>query len=293
MRKQDYNKIYDKSFKFPNAKISTYEELKSFLYDMRKEKPKLKRHYAKEKEISDLYALCIGFIACSFYFSQEQISNESFKRDIMVYSVLLTNISNDILSITNLVENGFEFQANIILRNLFELVYTFLVVLINKEKRIKYFDSARLQNEYTTWNQNFRMSKLNDELSKYEKTLFNEAFAEELKLKRTKAYQEYSSYSHNDYIRCYLGCYSSDSIHCSDENPILHYNLWGSYNYEANKIFNSLNYLMWMSCMYFRDIITKPEYFQKTNYISNTNYVWWNNGFMILLMLEEEMKRKQ
>lgn len=36
--------------------------------------------------------------------------------------------------------------------------------------------------------------------------------------------------------------------------------------------------------MYFRDIITKSEYFKKDNYISEDNYVWWNNGFMILLM---------
>lgn len=28
MRKKDYNKIYNKAFNYPNAKISTYEELK-------------------------------------------------------------------------------------------------------------------------------------------------------------------------------------------------------------------------------------------------------------------------
>lgn len=293
MRKKDYNKIYNKAFNYPNAKISTYEELKKFLFEMRKEKPKLKRHYTKEKEISELYALCSGFIACSFYFSMEDITNEEYRHDTVVYFSLLTNISNDILSVIDLVENGFEFQANILIRNLFELVYTFLVVLINKEKRIKYFDSARLENEYVIWNQNFRMSKLNDELLKYEKTIFDKEFAEELKIKRTKSYQEYSSYSHNDYIRCCLGCYSPDRIHYSDEEPILRYNLWGVYNYDAKKILSSLNYLMWMSFMYFRDIITKSEYFKKDNYISEDNYVWWNNGFMILFMLEEEMKRKQ
>lgn len=293
MRKKDYNKIYNKAFNYPNAKISTYEELKEFLFEIRKEKPKLKRHYIKEKEISELYALCSGFIACSFYFSMEDIANEEYGHDIVVYFSLLTNISNDILSVIDLVENGFEFQTNILIRNLFELVYTFLVVLINKEKRIKYFDSARLKNEYAIWNQNFRMSKLNDELLKYEKTIFDKEFAEELKVKRTKTYQEYSSYSHNDCIRCYLGCHSPDMIHYSAEEPILYYNLWGVYNYDAKKILSSLNYLMWMSFMYFRDIITKSEYFKKDNYISEDNYVWWNNGFMILLMLEEEMKRKQ
>lgn len=293
MRKKDYSKIYNKAFNYPNAKISTYEELKEFLFEIRKEKPKLKRHYKKEKEISELYALCSGFIACSFYFSMEDIANEEYRHDIVVYFSLLTNISNDILSVIDLVENGFEFQANILIRNLFELVYTFLVVLINKEKRIKYFDSARLENEYAIWNQNFRMSKLNDELLKYEKTIFDKEFAEELKVKRTKTYQEYSSYSHNDCIRCYLGCHSPNRIHYSDEEPILRYNLWGVYNYDAKKILSSLNYLMWMSFMYFRDIITKSEYFKKDNYISEDNYVWWNNGFMILLMLEEEMKRKQ
>lgn len=292
MREKDYKKIYKKAFNYPNAKISTFEELKNFLFEMKKEQPKLKRHYKKEREISELYALCSGFIACAFYFSEEHIINEEYKHDSIIYFSLLTNISNGILSVVELVENGFEYQANILIRNVYELVYTFLIVLINKEKRIKYFDSAKLENEYTTWNQNFRMSKLNDELLKYEKTIFDKDFAEELKIKRIKSYQEYSSYSHNDYIRCYLGCYSPDRIHYSDEEPILRYNLWGTYNYDAKKILSSLNYLMWMSFRYFRDIITKSEYFKKDNYISEDNYVWWNNGFMILLMLEEEMLRK-
>lgn len=42
---KDYNKIYNKAFNYPNAKISTYEELKEFLFEMRKEKPKLKRDF--------------------------------------------------------------------------------------------------------------------------------------------------------------------------------------------------------------------------------------------------------
>lgn len=293
MRKLDYDSIVKKAFKNLNTddlKLSSYENLKDFLFSMKKERPILKKHYSKEKEISELYALCTGLIACAIYFSNEDI-DEKYKKDSLVYFSLLTNISNDILSVVNLIDNGFEFQANIIMRNLFELVYSFLVVLINKEIRIKYFDSAKFENEYTIWNKYFRMSKLNDELSKYEKEIFDKDFANELKDKRIEAYKRYSSYSHNDCLTCYIGCHSPDRLHYSEEDPHLFYNLWGAYNYDANKILNSLNYLMWMSFMYFRDIISNPDYFKKDNYISKENYIYWNNGFMILLMLEEEIHR--
>ena len=41
--------------------------------------------------------------------------------------------------------------------------------------------------------------------------------------------------------------------------------------------------------MYFRDLITKPQYFDKSNYITKENYYWWNSGFIVLLMLEKEL----
>lgn len=74
-----------------------------------------------------------------------------------------------------------------------ELIYTLLVVLINKEKRKEYFNSGMLQNEYSVWNKNSRMTKISEELAKYEADIFNKEFIEELRTMRKEIYQYYSS----------------------------------------------------------------------------------------------------
>ena len=145
---------------------------------MKRQKPKSTKHYKKEKEIAQWYALAIGLLALSININEEK-ETEEYQLDSTVYFSLLTNISNDIFSIIKLVDNGLEFQANIIMRNLIELLYTLLVVLINKEKRKEYYDSGRLQNSYEVWNKNFKMSKLNEELFTYETKVFEEGLAGE------------------------------------------------------------------------------------------------------------------
>lgn len=299
--KKEYDEIDKEVLKRKNEKISSYRGLKSLYRQMKRQKPKSTKHYKKDKEIAQWYALAIGLLALSININEEK-ETEEYQLDSTVYFSLLTNISNDIFSIIKLVDNGLEFQANIIMRNLIELLYTLLVVLINKEKRKEYYNSGRLQNSYEVWNKNFKMSKLNEELFTYETKVFEEGLAGEnseildeefrknLKNMRRNIYKHYSSYIHNDYISCVLSCYSP-KIHKSSKEPELNYNLWGAYNYMGQSILDSLNRNMMMTMLYFKKIISKDECFRNYKYISEKNHFLWNDGIIILFMLEEKIKK--
>ena len=287
--KKEYNKIYKEVLKKSNKKLSPYRKLKSFYRQMKRLKPRSNRHYKKEKEIAQWYALGIGLLACSIDIQTDK-EKEEYQHDSVVYFSLLTNIANDILSVVNLVDNGFEFQANNIIRNFIELIYTFLVVLLNPEKRKEYYDSGMLQNEYNVWSRNFKMSKLNEEIAKYDSKVMDEDLIIELRKMRKETYESYSSYNHNDYDICVLSCYSPNRKK-STEDPDLEYNLWGACNYNGKNILESLNRIVWMTMLYFKHIISQKEYFDKNNYIGENTRNCWDDGIAILFLLEEEMKK--
>lgn len=287
MRKKYYESIYKKLYKNnENIEIIKYEEIKSFLQEIKNEKVKTNVSYRKSKEIAELYALSTGFISFALRESSGSIE-EKYKNENTIYSSFLTNISNTIFGIVDLIDNGLEYQAKILIRNLMELLFSFLVVIIDKDKRKEYFDTAKLGNSYEIWQKNFKMSKLNEALSVYEKQKFDEDMQEELCSKRRELYKYYSSFVHNDFMSIFLGAYSIDNK--DENNSYYHYNLWGCFNFEANQIYETLNNLILIYLMYFRDLITKPQYFDKSNYITKENYYWWNSGFIVLLMLEKEL----
>ncbi len=185
-----------------------------------------------------------------------------------------------------MLESGFEFQARILARNLFELVYTLLVVIINKDKCKAYFESAKLENSYDTWNKYFRMSKLNEELYNFEKKDDSE-FAEMMKKSRKNTYGQYSSYAHNDFMYCFIVCHSTER-----ENDIVNYNLWGNYNYNAKYILSSVNDLLWMMFLYFKSFMSKSNIFNKNDFITEDNYKYWNDALFISVILDGQEKKE-
>lgn len=286
MNQKKYNELYEKIFKDNDNKVSCYDELVDFLKEMKSVKPEKNYEIKNEKRKTECYALSCGLIALAMENSSNYIA-EDVKNYATVYQTLFTNISNDCLSIVNMLDNGFEFQARILVRNLFELIYTLLTVIINKEKCKKYFEAAKQENGYAVWNKNFRMSKLNEEIYNYEKQVDQE-LADIMKKARTSSYSEYSSYTHNDFIYCFIGCHSTNK-----ETEFVHYNLWGNYNYNAINILEAVNYLLWMFFLYFENMISKKGIFEKSEFISTENYKYWNDAFLISLMLDDEAYKKK
>ncbi|MCI8291618.1 MAG: hypothetical protein HFJ25_05170, partial [Clostridia bacterium] len=61
--KKEYDEIDKEVLKRKNEKISSYRGLKSLYRQMKRQKPKSTKHYKKEKEIAQWYALAIGLLA--------------------------------------------------------------------------------------------------------------------------------------------------------------------------------------------------------------------------------------
>lgn len=287
MNKKEYDKLYKLIFKEFNDEnqISSYEEFAAFIKEMKSIKPEVNKEMKAEKRTTELYALSSGLLALALESSKENIQ-EQLKNYSTVYETLFTNISNDCLAIIKLLESGFEFQARILTRNLFELVYTLLVVIVNKDKCKAYFDSARLENSYDVWNKYIRMSKLNEELYNFEKKSDSE-YAEMMKEARKRIYSQYSSYAHNDFMYCFIGCHSTDQT-----NEMVNYNLWGNYNYNAKYILSSVNDLLWMMFLYFKSFMSQDNIFNKEDFITKDNYKYWNDALFISVILDEQ-KRKE
>ena len=284
MNRVKYNKLYKEIFKNEDKPISSYDELIDFLKEMKSVKPKFNKDIKNERRKTECYALSCGLLALALENKNKEI-DENLKQYITVYATLLTNISNDCLAIVNMLDNGFEFQARILSRNLFELIYTLLVVIINKDKCREYFE-AGAENGYEIWNKYFRVSKLNEELYNYEKQEDIE-LAEMMKNIRKKTYSEYSSYAHNDFIYCFIGCHSTDR-----EKEFVNYNLWGNYNFNAISILESVNELLWMMFLYLENMISKKEIFEKSLFISEENHKYWNDAFLIAVMLDEYKQKE-
>ncbi len=275
MNRKEYDKLYKSIFKEVNndTQISTYEEFLSFIKEMKSIKPEVNKEMKVEKRTTELYALSSGLLALALESSKENIQ-EQLKNYSTVYETLFTNISNDCLAIIKLLESGFE------------LVYTLLVVIINKDKCKAYFESAKLENSYDTWNKYFRMSKLNEELYNFEKKDDSE-FAEMMKKSRKNTYGQYSSYAHNDFMYCFIGCHSTDR-----ENDVVNYNLWGNYNYNAKYILSSVNDLLWMMFLYFKSFMSKSNIFNKNDFITEDNYKYWNDALFIAVILDGQEKKE-
>ncbi len=286
MNRTKYNKLYRDIFKNEDKPISSYDELVDFLKEMKSVKPEKNDEIKTERRKTECYALSCGLLALTFE-NRDDETNESIKQYRMVYQTLLTNISNDCLAIINMLDNGFEFQARILARNLFELIYTLLITVIDKDKCTQYFESASLENGYEIWNKYFRISKLNEQLYNYEKKEDIE-FAEMMKDIRKKTYSEYSSYAHNDFLYCFIGCHSTDR-----ETEFTNYNLWGNYNYNAKSILESINELLWMMFLYLENMISKKEIFEKSSLIYEDNFKYWNDAFLIAVMLDEQKQKEE
>ena len=159
MKKEHYNKIYKDVVKIiGEKKMLSFEGIEEGLKELKEKKHLDKDKYYDAEEISELFALRWGILALVLSNYKE---NDELREDKIVYSAFLTNIANSCVAIIELSKLGFSFHANVLMRNLCELCFMFLVVIMDKEKCKEYFKSAQKQNEYQIWSDNFRFRKMN------------------------------------------------------------------------------------------------------------------------------------
>ena len=145
---KEFEKIVTKINEKENFKLDfTYEEYISYVKIIR-DKIKYNKNIYKENKnlfnLSELAVLTWWLLA----FSTMNFENTNKDDNLLiVFHALTTQISNNNLSILNLCNNALEYQIRILMRSNIESCYLLLTLMFNKEKRKKYFDTARLKVE--------------------------------------------------------------------------------------------------------------------------------------------------
>ncbi len=281
MRKKMYHKIYkDLSQKMNKEFIIKYKNLKEYISFLKENYHINKKEYEDLEEISKLYSVRWGLLAMSF-FNEEGITEE-IQHYKVVYESITSTLANNCLAILELAKLGLDFQCNVLTRNTYELCFLLLVVLIDKEKCMEYFDTARKGNEYEIWSKNFRFKKLNERLEEYEKTLGKKEISF-LSDWRKKQYSYYSGYMHNDFFKCRFKSYVVDQ----ENKENLKFNLWGRYNDMINQTLEQLTDLMFFTSKYLLKIVSNKEIFDKRTFIGENERKIWNESNSLAIFIDE------
>lgn len=175
--------------------------------------------------------------------------------DFIIKSII-SNITNDIIAIYELLLLGFKYQSNIIYRNLVELLTLLAASLIDEDKMIKYSDSLKNDDFNTLWRDEFSYKVLNNIISKYEKDIFkNEKQILNKMLKwHKKIYRTYSAYVHNSSFECVFGGYN---MHGESLVP----NVFGDVVDEINEQIADINQtLYYFNLLFFHLLISKLKF---------------------------------
>lgn len=141
--------------------------------------------------------------------------------DFFLISSLFTHISNTIVAIVKLVDDGLDYQAFTLLRNLTELYMTLLTVIESPQKRLEYEQASDPESSRKVWHKFFNKKHFLQMLDTY--FVHNSEAKEASKIWIDDIYSELSSYAHNDYP--HVICYTF-AIGENEFNPI---NLWGEH----------------------------------------------------------------
>ena len=192
--------------------------------------------YSENKDLFDLSEIAV-LIWGLFALSIADFLNKDDEHIGIIFHSLTTQISNNMLSILILCNNSLDHQTGIIMRSTCELCFSLLVLLINKEKRQKYFDTARLNNEIDIWNKEFKLKDLNDESSKFENSISKNTYiSKRLSKFRNDIYRKYSEYTHNSFFNCLANSYTYNK----NSKELMNYNLWGEKSSRVERFLISL-----------------------------------------------------
>ena len=294
MKKREFLKIQSSiKDKITNEHFISYAQVIDYINTINSWKCEIRNIGTQEKsiiDISKIYCLLFGLISFSTIIGD---NNKDDNNEINEYKMLKicihslsSQISNDILSILKLTLTGLDFQAGILIRNLYELAFTILAIMIDKRQCRDYFESAAKDNEYDVWRNNFTMKKLNNTLELFEKSINDN---EELSFTsdwRKKNYSFYSGFTHNDFFQCYNTSYTK--VKTEDEHEIKSFNLWGG---KATRITYNLepinDLLMYTGLLFYKIIIINK--IDKEKLITEREI--WNNSFVISMIAEELYKK--
>lgn len=168
-----------------------------------------------EKEL--VYAKLAAF---RYYLLAIVIPQEKGEHYPLFFS-LLTQISNTIVAVIKLADEGLDYQALSLIRNLMELYMMLLTAIESPEKRTELRKAVDAESARKIWHKYFNKKHFIKMIEAY--TDFDSQIKEACKKWVEETYAELSSFAHNDYVN--MICFS----HAVGENGIHPPNLWGEY----------------------------------------------------------------
>lgn len=247
--------------------VVDYEVLKSYIAEMLKstpEKLKIENDFSYV-DLAYLFSLRWGLTALA-------IGNTEADFSIQVFFELFQGISNTALSIIKLAQDGFDYQASVLIRSLYEMCFTLLAIVIDPIKRDA-FRNCSEEKEYIIWKEYFRFPLLQKTVCEYIESLSGENSEEDFLREWIKgAYKKFSSYVHNDF----LTLFAYNKSLSTDDSLIP--NLWGFESTRIEIICGNISALLWFTELTFdklqsdRLIDVNKEFFN----IQTDNYEYWN-----------------
>lgn len=193
--------------------------------------------------IAELYNLYYGIMSFSIEPKEE---DKNFKIKAL-YSSIFVTIANSITAVIYLAENGLDYQANVINRQLFEICMLLLNVMIDENKEKILTDTEMTEGNMKIWRKYFSSKELNDTIENYEKA--------DLTDWRKRQYSFYSNYSHNDFLSFLFFSFSSPK----NEKDKLFNNVWGGYISRVNTILENMISFLWYTSKAFMKLLVDKD----------------------------------
>lgn len=193
--------------------------------------------------IAELYNLYYGIMSFSIEPKEE---DKNFKIKAL-YSSIFVTIANSITAVIYLAENGLDYQANVINRQLFEICMLLLNVMIDENKEKILTDTEMTEGNMKIWRKYFSPKELNDTIENYEKA--------DLTDWRKRQYSFYSNYSHNDFLSFLFFSFSSPK----NEKDKLFNNVWGGYISRVNTILENIISFLWYTSKAFMKLLVDKD----------------------------------
>lgn len=193
--------------------------------------------------IAELYNLYYGIMSFSIEPKEE---DKNFKIKAL-YSSIFVTIANSITAVIYLAENGLDYQANVINRQLFEICMLLLNVMTDENKEKILTDTEMTEGNMKIWRKYFSPKELNDTIENYEKA--------DLTDWRKRQYSFYSNYSHNDFLSFLFFSFSSPK----NEKDKLFNNVWGGYISRVNTILENMISFLWYTSKAFMKLLVDKD----------------------------------
>jgi hypothetical protein len=223
---EEYSRICEdiKRDGFKTSFIVDYDCIKEKweeMIDINENKMQYADFNSKNLILSYLFALRWGITSLA-------VADKDNDRYMMAFQGLFSTISNTIISIIKLAIDGLDYQAFILIRNLYELCFTLLAIIIDPIKRKVLVDGSIAEDEYNTWKKNFTFKHLDATIRTYENRISDIESDSFLNTWRKNSYSKFSSYAHNDFVSFFLYGFALPV----DDTDKLELNLWGSFRQE-------------------------------------------------------------